>query len=109
MLAATASKPLTQTPCRLFPKTISKALSQPSCTVTVSATRGWSFSCRPCSQSLTALFFSPRAACCSASSEDCRPRKLCNLLRAARSEEHTSELQSRGHLVCRLLLEKKNQ
>src|SRR6266702_8561947 len=32
-------------------------------------------------------------------------------LRAAqpcrRSEEHTSELQSRGHLVCRLLLEKK--
>src|SRR5690625_6240665 len=26
-----------------------------------------------------------------------------------RSEEHTSELQSRGHLVCRLLLEKKNE
>src|SRR5690625_6208655 len=25
----------------------------------------------------------------------------------SRSEEHTSELQSRGHLVCRLLLEKK--
>src|SRR5207253_9093889 len=29
--------------------------------------------------------------------------------RAARSEEHTSELQSRGHLVCRLLLEKKKK
>src|SRR5690625_7464383 len=28
---------------------------------------------------------------------------------APRSEEHTSELQSRGHLVCRLLLEKKNE
>src|SRR5687768_18148229 len=28
-------------------------------------------------------------------------------LRRARSEEHTSELQSRLHLVCRLLLEKK--
>src|SRR5437870_6700586 len=28
-------------------------------------------------------------------------------LPAVRSEEHTSELQSRGHLVCRLLLEKK--
>src|SRR5439155_24969720 len=28
-------------------------------------------------------------------------------LGAMRSEEHTSELQSRGHLVCRLLLEKK--
>src|SRR5439155_15973947 len=28
---------------------------------------------------------------------------------ATRSEEHTSELQSRGHLVCRLLLEKKKR
>src|SRR5690625_5448726 len=33
-------------------------------------------------------------------------RKLIN--NVERSEEHTSELQSRGHLVCRLLLEKKN-
>src|SRR5690625_6977236 len=30
-------------------------------------------------------------------------------LHGRRSEEHTSELQSRGHLVCRLLLEKKNE
>src|SRR3712207_8591389 len=30
------------------------------------------------------------------------------VLHAARSEEHTSELQSRQYLVCRLLLEKKN-
>src|SRR5207253_9727917 len=29
--------------------------------------------------------------------------------RRRRSEEHTSELQSRGHLVCRLLLEKKKK
>src|SRR3712207_7968298 len=29
--------------------------------------------------------------------------------RPARSEEHTSELQSRQYLVCRLLLEKKNK
>src|SRR5690554_7031732 len=29
--------------------------------------------------------------------------------RTARSEEHTSELQSRPHLVCRLLLEKKKK
>src|SRR5439155_8385454 len=29
--------------------------------------------------------------------------------RDRRSEEHTSELQSRGHLVCRLLLEKKKK
>src|SRR5690625_6675941 len=32
----------------------------------------------------------------------------CLLVLVFRSEEHTSELQSRGHLVCRLLLEKKN-
>src|SRR5215510_15481244 len=39
----------------------------------------------------------PRAGC----------RSGCPRRRPARSEEHTSELQSRGHLVCRLLLEKK--
>src|SRR5258705_7177438 len=33
--------------------------------------------------------------------------KLCLLLNQWRSEEHTSELQSLRHLVCRLLLEKK--
>src|SRR5439155_2614315 len=33
--------------------------------------------------------------------------KARNFARSMRSEEHTSELQSRGHLVCRLLLEKK--
>src|SRR5437660_10364966 len=31
------------------------------------------------------------------------------VVRRRRSEEHTSELQSRGHLVCRLLLEKKKK
>src|SRR5205809_1830515 len=31
------------------------------------------------------------------------------LVRGGRSEEHTSELQSRLHLVCRLLLEKKKK
>src|SRR5207253_8564136 len=36
------------------------------------------------------------------------PATLCSAL-ATRSEEHTSELQSRGHLVCRLLLEKKKE
>src|SRR2546428_2222356 len=35
----------------------------------------------------------------------CRTRRL---IQAERSEEHTSELQSRSDLVCRLLLEKKN-
>src|SRR5207253_8183233 len=32
---------------------------------------------------------------------------FCRAPAARRSEEHTSELQSHGHLVCRLLLEKK--
>src|SRR5207253_8614503 len=35
------------------------------------------------------------------------PRRLLHKIK--RSEEHTSELQSRGHLVCRLLLEKKKR
>src|SRR5437660_7951490 len=35
------------------------------------------------------------------------PDKFHDFIR--RSEEHTSELQSRGHLVCRLLLEKKKK
>src|SRR5690625_7009686 len=53
-----------------------------------------------------------------ASSKDALYRKVESLERSGygkgwiegdlRSEEHTSELQSRGHLVCRLLLEKKN-
>src|SRR5690554_7146676 len=37
-----------------------------------------------------------------------RPMELWLVL-DYRSEEHTSELQSRPHLVCRLLLEKKNK
>src|SRR5690625_6217999 len=35
-------------------------------------------------------------------------RMVASTTSTPRSEEHTSELQSRGHLVCRLLLEKKN-
>src|SRR3712207_7212487 len=33
----------------------------------------------------------------------------CNIVEIKRSEEHTSELQSRQYLVCRLLLEKKKK
>src|SRR5690625_5330442 len=36
-----------------------------------------------------------------------RPSVFVRMAGEDRSEEHTSELQSRGHLVCRLLLEKK--
>src|SRR2546422_1926495 len=36
-------------------------------------------------------------------------RAVARIVEQARSEEHTSELQSRLHLVCRLLLEKKKK
>src|SRR5256886_4287048 len=40
---------------------------------------------------------------------DARLFAACLAVVAIRSEEHTSELQSQSNLVCRLLLEKKNQ
>src|SRR5258708_8346581 len=57
----------------------------------------------------TTLFRSPgrsraRAAMCSPMT---RPGRRARM--RGRSEEHTSELQSPDHLVCRLLLEKKTQ
>src|SRR5689334_24636142 len=67
--------------------------------------------------------FSPSCAACSSGAEERRknpPRARRRALlpqrrspgmgfSAARSEEHTSELQSQFHLVCRLLLEKKKK
>src|SRR5258708_26542830 len=41
--------------------------------------------------------------------ENADPQVLLAKLVESRSEEHTSELQSPDHLVCRLLLEKKNK
>src|SRR5947209_17155396 len=38
-----------------------------------------------------------------------RPGSSCKVAKRRRSEEHTSELQSRQYLVCRLLLEKKKK
>src|SRR5437870_13702506 len=58
----------------------------------------------------------PICSGCSASHDrrrrDPRVHRIDRLFGArsgGRSEEHTSELQSRGHLVCRLLLEKKKK
>src|SRR5438270_7313946 len=53
----------------------------------------------------TTLFRSPDADCTRRAGEG-HPRLLDE--RRRRSEEHTSELQSQSNLVCRLLLEKKN-
>src|SRR5258708_19627867 len=50
----------------------------------------------------TTLFRSPRCCCCD-------PMACWAAKDEDRSEEHTSELQSPDHLVCRLLLEKKKK
>src|SRR2546422_1918172 len=55
----------------------------------------------------TTLFRSPSREGCRVGGGRCRPRRR-SPPSVDRSEEHTSELQSRLHLVCRLLLEKKN-
>src|SRR3989442_9371182 len=56
----------------------------------------------------TTLFRSDRAASEGLeSSANCSARSVEAGAVTLRSEEHTSELQSRPHLVCRLLLEKK--
>src|SRR5207302_11421186 len=56
--------------------------------------------CSSSTQRLASVRFVPRGAAPVASARN-------SLATASRSEEHTSELQSRGNLVCRLLLEKK--
>src|SRR5687768_17852830 len=56
----------------------------------------------------TTLFRSPRTPTASCRSVSPTTRS-CSARSARRSEEHTSELQSRLHLVCRLLLEKKKK
>src|SRR3989442_10676635 len=61
-----------------------------------------------------ALPISGRCACARAAPETAGRGRLARSLRREsrrkeRSEEHTSELQSRPHLVCRLLLEKKKK
>src|SRR5207253_3832120 len=54
----------------------------------------------------TTLFRSPAGTFSASSAFGCSAPKP-KAAPKSRSEEHTSELQSRGHLVCRLLLEKK--
>src|SRR3990170_8290145 len=58
----------------------------------------------------TTLFRStrPRRAPSAGTTSGSRPRSRAGG-RSGRSEEHTSELQSPDHLVCRLLLEKKKE
>src|SRR5437870_11231662 len=57
----------------------------------------------------TTLFRSPAVCDAQALTRSISSRRPAYAAATARSEEHTSELQSRGHLVCRLLLEKKKK
>src|SRR5438067_9494718 len=60
----------------------------------------------------TTLFRSrpfPRTSCCERTRASRADRPSIITTGSARSEEHTSELQSRFDLVCRLLLEKKKK
>src|SRR5258708_27134025 len=74
--------------------------------------RAWTkrrHSSRRCSPARAAI-----ASCATRSSSRTSGRRSTSRRRrsrtaSARSEEHTSELQSPDHLVCRLLLEKKNK
>src|SRR5947208_6763649 len=90
----------------------------------------FAISCRPCISRLLDIFFftdTPTTGIYTLSLHDALPisthfdKLFCSIARPAcgvqeqvkivhhrrRSEEHTSELQSPDHLVCRLLLEKK--
>src|SRR5258708_11173839 len=65
----------------------------------------------PSSARIAAIFAKQRSACASLSTGilSSRPMPRGFPWTAKRSEEHTSELQSPDHLVCRLLLEKKKK
>src|SRR3712207_6975108 len=78
----------------LFPYTTLFRSSSPSCPPRGRGTCGSARTRRTCDPPF------PRSRRRECASDRCRPR---------RSEEHTSELQSRQYLVCRLLLEKKKK
>src|SRR3712207_7507904 len=66
--------------------------------------------CRAAGRSPCRRYATPRAS--AATARPCRSercRRVSPASRTVRSEEHTSELQSRQYLVCRLLLEKKKK
>src|SRR2546428_8520978 len=65
------------------------------CNVPACTRSGWPIATRSCSRTMSTPYTSSVTGCSTWS-------------RVERSEEHTSELQSRSDLVCRLLLEKKN-
>src|SRR5438309_4988694 len=67
---------------------------------------------RAMNKNITVVLLLVLAAGCSSKPQDgayAPPMDTTRKVSEQRSEEHTSELQSQFHLVCRLLLEKKNK
>src|SRR3712207_8821573 len=88
----------------LFPYTTLFRSSEGANTAQFSETRGIEKD-RGC---VTPVLSRYSTSSCSAARTTSCPVRWCTGPVASRSEEHTSELQSRQYLVCRLLLEKKN-
>src|SRR5439155_13323453 len=82
---------------------------------TVAACCAWRRMCEPAAKNLgTSPSIPPATICSLRTNSPTKSSRFASTKRPARSrrqrsEEHTSELQSRGHLVCRLLLEKKKK
>src|SRR3712207_791363 len=112
--ASTAATPSSESPAPMLPisgKRIMRGTTARSCATSMpTMTRLERVPITPCSESdlrTTAVLESESNAPNHAAS--CHPKPSIRVVRGARSEEHTSELQSRQYLVCRLLLEKKNK
>src|SRR5690625_5416120 len=84
-----------------------------ACSMAMTAPRSRRFMGRTASRGLRIAAISRPARAPERATAFCAPVRCWPARRAEarkkRSEEHTSELQSRGHLVCRLLLEKKKE
>src|SRR5439155_20374684 len=81
---------------------VSSALPPISPIITIALVSSSSLNSRSASRKLVPMIGSPPMPM----QVDWPIPRLVSCPTASRSEEHTSELQSRGHLVCRLLLEK---
>src|SRR5690606_40723042 len=104
LLVSFSSPPRRPPPCPLLPyPTLFRSTATGTC---------------PAGSASTAQDHSPPTATTAAAAEStaqvpvhclpCSPAGAASDIDHVRSEEHTSELQSRENLVCRLLLEKKN-
>src|SRR2546422_7052674 len=75
----------------------------------LSQPEGSNDACRPFDPSLRSLLAPPGSCPSHRAEPPAASVRAPTHVRSVRSEEHTSELQSRLHLVCRLLLEKKKK